>query len=107
KIMNTYSIRNLESSGISDLLDLQRSNLIQHLDHRSASTTGFLTFQYSEESIRDMMEDMPQPVAYHGNDMIGYALATSCAVSMEMPLLKPLVQLAQSLSFHNKALAEQ
>jgi hypothetical protein len=72
-----------------------------------ASNTGFLTFQYSEKAIVDMMNDMLQPIAKSGDDIIGYALATSCEVGSKMELLKPVLEVAQDLAVNDKPLSQQ
>lgn len=105
--MASFKTDILKLTEIDELLSLQRENLVQNISETTASSQGFLTFQYSEKSIEEMMRDMPQPVTRSTNEMVGYALATSSQVGGRMELLMPLLNLVQSLEFNDKLLAEQ
>jgi hypothetical protein len=105
--MSAFTIDVLKSEEIKSLLSLQKENLIQNLLESESSNTGFLTFQYSEKAMADMMEDMPQPIARSNNEIVGYALATSCEAGSKMELLKPLLEVCKSLEYNDKSLSKQ
>jgi ribosomal protein S18 acetylase RimI-like enzyme len=96
----------LASTEMEELLALGRSNLIQHIADQTATSQGFLTFEYTIPVIEIMMADMVQPVIKADNRLAGYALATSCDAGMAIELMRPLVALTEQLNFENKPLAE-
>ncbi|MCW3465718.1 GNAT family N-acetyltransferase [Chitinophaga nivalis] len=96
----------LESTEINALLALQHSNLVQHLEAAAAASQGFLTFQYSETDILRMMKDMPQPITKAGDDITGYALATSPAASNDIEIMNTMVKLTAGLSLNGTSLSD-
>lgn len=105
--MSSYTMDVLKSEEIKALLELQKENLIQNLLESESSNTGFLTFQYSEKDVLEMMQDLAQPIARAKDEIVGYALATSSAVGSRMDLLKPLLEIANHLQFNGRLLSEQ
>ncbi|PSL43440.1 hypothetical protein CLV51_108130 [Chitinophaga niastensis] len=90
----------LQLAEIDELLALQRSNLVQHIDVFTAASQGFLTFEYSEPVLLRMMQDMPQPISRVDDEMIGYALAITREACQDIELMHPLAELTQTLEIN-------
>jgi hypothetical protein len=93
-------------SEITSLLELQYVNMVENLSVKEASEQGFLTFQYDETFISEMLTDMPQPVARDGELLVAYALATSKRAAALNPLTKTALNLCETLSINDKALRD-
>lgn len=103
----SITLETLRPSRIEDLLSLLRKNLKSNLDPSSAGKQGFLTFEYTPQEIALMMQDMPQPVAKEEDEVIGYALASSKQACSQIGLLKPVLEISDSLPFKGKLLGDQ
>jgi RimJ/RimL family protein N-acetyltransferase len=104
--MKTFETAVLSPANIDSLLNLQQSNLVQHITSETAQTQGFLTFQYTKPILERMMTDMAQPVVVSDNALVGYALATSCAAGEEIALMRPLVKMAQELNLNGTPVSQ-
>ena len=94
---NTLEVGVLQTSEITELLDLQRANLAINLDVQTIESQGFVTFVYAPEAIKKMMQAAPQIVARADNQIVGYALTTTIEVGLENELMRPLVELSKKL----------
>jgi ribosomal protein S18 acetylase RimI-like enzyme len=94
---NTFEIGILQTPEIEDLLDLQRANLAINIDAETIDSQGFVTFIYSVEAIKKMMQQAPQIVARAEGKIIGYALAMTVESGLKNELIRPLVELTQKL----------
>lgn len=99
--MSNYSIQTLKSSDINSLLTLQEENLINNISGDTAQNQGFLTFQFNNEFIQGLMQDMQQPVAMDNEKLIGYALAASQEQVKPHPLFKPLIDYCKQNTYNN------
>jgi GNAT superfamily N-acetyltransferase len=94
---NTFEIGILQTSEIAELLDLQRANLAINLDAQTIESQGFVTFIYTPEAIEKMMSTAPQIVARADGKIVGYALTTTVETGLDNALMRPLVELSQTL----------
>ena len=92
-----FEVGILQFSEISELLALQRDNLAINLDAETIESQGFVTFVYAPETIEKMMKAAPQIVARADGQIIGYALTTTVEVGLDNELMRPLVELSQTL----------
>lgn len=104
--MKTFEATVLAPADMNSLLQLQRSNLVQHISSQTAKTQGFLTFEYSSDILERMMTDMSQPVITSGETLVGYALATSVGAGEEIALMRPLVKMAGTLSLNGSPISQ-
>jgi hypothetical protein len=104
--MKTFETTVLAPTDMDSLLQLQRSNLVQHISSQTAKTQGFLTFEYSHDVLERMMMDMSQPVITSGETLVGYALATSVAAGEEIPLMRPLVKMTRELTLNGRPISQ-
>lgn len=100
----SFKIDVLNTDEIQDLLDLQTENLKVNLDAQTIDSQGFVSFIYEPETIKGMME-LPQIIAKADDTIIGYALSCSLSYGLKMTLMKPLVELADTLTYQNSPLS--
>lgn len=103
----SFTLAQLDPEEIHQLTTLQAANLKSMISEEMAEKQGFLTFQYTPETISAMMAAMPQPIAKSSGHLVGYALATSLEVCRNNPLLNPAVVLSDTLHFKGKRLSTQ
>ncbi|NJN32893.1 MAG: GNAT family N-acetyltransferase [Saprospiraceae bacterium] len=99
-----YTIEVLKPEEISALLALQKENLKINLDTETIDSQGFVTFVYNPEIIADMMTE-PQIIAKFDDTIIGYALTTALTYARKMTLMRPLAELAETLTYQNTPLS--
>lgn len=104
--MKTFEATILSRDSIDSLLELQKSNLVQHITSQTAQTQGFLTFEYTGTILETMMEEMPQPILLSDGLLAGYALATSIAAGMNIELMRPLVEMARHLTLNGTPVSQ-
>jgi GNAT superfamily N-acetyltransferase len=104
--MLNFTIDILKESEITALLDLQKANLVQNLDAQTIDSQGFVSFVYTPEIIKAMMQEEPQIIAKDGDLIIGYALTTTLKYGETMTLMKPLVEMSQNLSYNDQPLSQ-
>lgn len=95
--MQQFRIEILKEQDIDALLALQADNLKKNLDEQTIDSQGFVSFVYTPDIIKKMIESEPQIVAKDGDVIIGYALATSLEVGQTIPLMQPLIEKSREL----------
>ena len=103
-MMKTYTITTLKEKDILLLLALQKENLKLNLDAETIESQGFVSFVYSPDDIKGMMQDEPQIVAMDGDDIVGYALTASLDYAQTVKLLQPLVEKSKTLTYNDTPL---
>jgi GNAT superfamily N-acetyltransferase len=97
-----------ESSELEQILELQRQNHITQVTPEQARAQGFVTAQHSLESLTGMHALAPSVVAraVPGGQLAGYALTMLREARALVPILEPMFQLLESLSWRGAPLAE-
>ncbi len=101
-----FALDTLSPTEIPSLLALQKANLKSNLTSQEALEQGFLTFPYSSREVSRMMHDMSQPIAKAGEKLAAYALASSKEACLETKLLRPAIELCDTLVFNGKSFRE-
>ncbi len=78
---------------------LQESNLHRNLSIEEASEEGFVTASYTLEFLKYMHEAHPSVIAKDGDEVVGYALVATHAVSHQHDLLKGLFSEIDALEY--------
>ncbi len=100
-------MRVLLSNGDSDLdgiLRLQQANLRGKVDAATASSQGFVTVEHRRDTLERMHALAPSVVAKVGDEVVGYALVMPLAARADVPVLVPMFELFDGLSFAGQAL---
>lgn len=91
---------------LEGILRLQQTNLKQHITAEEAMEQGFLTVEHDMELLRRMNDHEPHIVARDGSRVVGYTLAMTRELRDEIPVLVPMFQLFNQVSYRGKPLAE-
>jgi hypothetical protein len=88
------------------ILDLQRANLATSIDGDELRAQGFVTAVHSLESLQQMHALAPSIVAKAGPELAGYALTMLVEARRLVPVLEPMFQLFEQLSWRGRPLRE-
>ena len=104
-MMKTFTITTLKEKDILNLLSLQKENLKRNLDAETIESQGFVSFVYSPDDIKGMMQAEPQIIAVDREEIVGYALTASLDYAQTVKLLKPLKDKSKTLIYKNTPLS--
>ena len=89
---------------VSDILDLQVRNLSSALTPHAIASQGFVTVRHDESVLRRMNEATPSIIAKSGGRVVGYALVMPRRFADDVPILRPLFEMLDTLSWHGEPL---
>ena len=85
---------------VREILELQALNLRSALAPEVMATQGFLTVRYEPAVLRRMNEIAPAVIAKADGRVVGYALVLPRECASEVPILRPLFAMLDTLSWH-------
>lgn len=91
---------------IRQILDLQRENLPANISSEEQSDQGFVTVQHNLGLLSDMNAAEPQVIAKDADRVVGYALVMLRSFAQRVPVLIPMFELLNTLSYEGRSLAE-
>ncbi len=91
-------------SELSGILALQAQNLKGAQPEARQRTEGFVTVQHTLPLIQHMNELAPQVIAVQDSQVVGYALTMVNELEHHIPVLQPMFQMLNSLSYQGKAI---
>ena len=94
------------SEEVLQILDLQRKNLASLLSAETMASQGFLTVRHDPEVLQRMNEVAPAVIAKAGDRIAGYALVMPREFAPEVPILLPMFEMLNGLSWKNKFLRD-
>ncbi len=86
---------------VSQILDLQTLNLSTAITPEVAQAEGFLTVRHDPEVLWRMNRAEPSIIAKMGNNVIGYALVMLPHFVDDVPILKPMFDMLETLNLPN------
>jgi GNAT superfamily N-acetyltransferase len=89
---------------VSGILDLQVRNLPSALTPHAIASQGFVTVRHDESVLRRMNEAAPSTIAKAGGRVVGYALVMPRRFAAAVPILRPLFEMLDTLSWHGEPL---
>jgi GNAT superfamily N-acetyltransferase len=95
-----------EPAELEQILDLQRANLAANIGADEASAQGFVTAVHDLETLQRMHALAPSIVARGVNGLAGYALSMCIEARAWVPILEPMFQLFETLSWRERPLLE-
>lgn len=101
----TYTQVSTETE-IQEILALQERNLSTKISKEEARAQGFVTVKHDAQILRDMNQPYPHIIATHEGKVIGYALMMIKDFRDRIPVLIPMFDLIDSLSYNNESLKE-
>ena len=87
------------------IIDLQRTNLFKNLTPEQRRT-GFLTVEFDEDSLEDVINDIGIVKAFTETDLVGYLMAQTLEFNARFPLLAKIISRFPSIEFQSRVLSE-
>lgn len=105
--MKNYTITTAQSENdLIQMLHLQQKNLAQNISAEQLQKEGFVTVQHTLEILKRMNEAEPQVIACSEGKVIGYALLMLKSFRKDIPILEPMFQKIEELSYQGKPLRD-
>lgn len=89
---------------LEQILQLQAANLRDHVSPEQASREGFLSVAHTLDVLERMHALAPSVIAKEGDTLAGYALVMPVEARAFVPLLEPMFQLFETLSWRGRPL---
>lgn len=87
------------------MLLLQQANLPEAITDKEKQDQGFVTVRHTKQLLKSMNDQAAHSIAKADGQVIGYALAMTRSFREEIPILIPMFDMIDSLSFQGKSLA--
>jgi GNAT superfamily N-acetyltransferase len=91
---------------LEQILQLQAANLRDHVSPEQAAREGFVTVAHTLDVLERMHALAPSIIAKEGERLAGYALVMPVEARPFVPLLEPMFQLLETLSWRGRPLRE-
>jgi GNAT superfamily N-acetyltransferase len=92
---------------VRQILALQAMNLSAALDPDTIASQGFLTVRHDPEVLARMNQAAPAIIAKDGDRVVGYALVMPREFAADVPILGPLFEMLEGLSWRGGLLRDQ
>lgn len=93
-----------DPADLQRILELQRANLAANIDGGELRSQGFVTAVHSLESLQQLHALGPSIIARAGAELAGYALTMLVEARRFVPILDPMFQLLEQLSWRGRPL---
>ena len=90
---------------IQQILDLQKINLPQNLSEREITTQGFVTVIHSYDTLKKMNDIEQSIIAKNDNEVIGYLLAMTRKSKNDIPVLMPMFEIFDNVTYDSKKIS--
>lgn len=91
---------------VLQILELQQKNLAVSLSAEKMASQGYVTVRHDPAVLQRMNEVAPAVVAKDGDRVVGYALVMPRAFAPEVPILEPMFEMLNGLSWKNQPLKD-
>ncbi|OJT23539.1 GNAT family N-acetyltransferase [Archangium sp. Cb G35] len=91
---------------LEQILQLQAVNMRDHVSPEQAVSQGFLTVAHTLDVLERMHALAPSVIAKDGEKLVGYALVMPVEARAFVPILEPMFQLLETLSWRGRPLRE-
>lgn len=89
---------------VLQILDLQEKNLATSLSAETIASQGYVTVRHDPAVLQRMNETAPAVIAKIGDRVVGYAIVMPREFAPDVPILEPMFEMLNSLSWKNKPL---
>ncbi|MGS2763209.1 N-acetyltransferase family protein [Sinomicrobium sp. M5D2P9] len=103
--MIQYDLAKSEAD-LEGILKLQKKNFIESVSPEEAASQGFVTVRHTRNILHRMNTETASIIARDGNKVIGYCLAMTKKFKEDIPVLIPMFNTIDKLSYNKKALKE-
>jgi len=87
------------SEEVTQILDLQAINHVSNVSPAVAQEQGFVTVKHNPSVLQRMNEAAPSIIAKDGERVVGYALVMPRSFAVDIPILQPMFDLLDTLSW--------
>ena len=94
-----------DEAALAQILSLQSQNLASTLSAEEQQREGFVTVQHDLPLLREMAEAYGHAVAVDGPRVVGYALVMLPQFKDKIPVLQPMLERLECLSYREKPIA--
>jgi len=91
---------------LSRILSLQKKNITAAISLEEMSSQGFVTVEHSLAQLEKMQALTPQIIAVKEQELVGYALVMPRALKNIIPVLVPMFDLLDTLSYKGQAVKD-
>ncbi len=102
--MFIYSTSNSDND-LQGILDLQKRNLPQNLTDSEIKSQGFVTVNHTLEDLRKMNNHEKHVIIKNDEQIIGYVLAMTKHSRSDIPILIPMFNLFDKVTFRQKLIS--
>jgi hypothetical protein len=100
-----WTVRKLrERAELAQIAELQRANLAVNLSADEAREQGFVTAVHDLDTLQHMHDLAPSIVAQAETELAGYALTMLVEARAYVPILEPMFELLETLSWRGRSL---
>ena len=92
---------------LAQILSLQRQNLPSNISMKEARKEGYVTLKHDLDLLTNMNSPYPHVVAKCNGELVGYALVMLRKFSKELPILYPMFEQLQKITYKSKKLDQQ
>ena len=92
------------SDEVAEILALQAANLRSALTPEAMAAQGFVTVRHDPHVLQRMNDAAPAIIAKSGGRVVGYALVMPRSFAAEVPVLGPMFEMLDSLSWKGQPL---
>jgi hypothetical protein len=103
--MLTYTVSNLESD-LFEITKLQKINLFENLSLEERKDQGFLTVCHSLNQLKKMSSYEPHLIAKDNQILAGFLLAMTKNSKNDIPILIPMFNLFEKITFKENLISE-
>jgi len=91
---------------LQGILNLQTQNLVGHISAKEAQEQGFVTVHHDLPLLQKMNEPYPHIIATDGEEVVGYALVMLRTLANEIPMLVPMFEQVNKMTYKGDALVD-
>ncbi|GAB4491065.1 MAG: hypothetical protein OHK0019_10780 [Saprospiraceae bacterium] len=91
---------------VRQILDLQEKNLAVSLSAETMASQGYVTVRHDPAVLQRMNEVAPAVIAKDGEQVVGYALVMPREFAPDVPILGPMFEMLNGLSWKNQPLKD-
>ena len=88
------------------IVELQIQNLPSTLTEDEAMTEGFVTLRHTAKLLEEMNTPYPHIISMDGDDLVGYTLVMLKEFNEVFPVMAPIIDIINELSYNNKPLGD-
>ncbi len=93
------------SADFEQMLFLQQANLPEAISEKEKQNQGFVTVRHSKQILENMNKQAAHSIAKSDGQVIGYALAMTKSFREKIPILVPMFDMIDRLSYQGNSLA--